>query len=238
MELIGLNINWLDFVKVIVFLTVLYFMLTIVGARLWTRVQHKKPKGLIRFLHYLYWPIAGIILLAVFISMRPLLHGLIFLLLAAPFWSLLKNFYLGTFLKYRERLIVNKSYSIGDMTGKLIKLLGTSAEFKTSEGMLYMPYSSIAELNITHLIEKNNSCELHLDVKDGTTPPIERKNIVRALYDCPLINWQQKPEINKIDQGTYHLLTTLKNGVSHQALISFISQKMPTLDISQPNPTN
>lgn len=224
-------VTWTTVLKMSFLIVFVYFLLTVFAVHIWTEIRHKKPLKLIRFLKFMYWPLSFIIFIAFLVASNPILFGLIMSVIALPFWAIIRNFYIGSYMKFMQKLTLGESYEIEGKKGTLAKLLGTTAKFKTDEGFVYMPYSKIIDETVTLLKVKNEMCAISLYALAGDSAVLNNRRITKILYDCPIINWTNKPVLNQLDESTYSLVAELKEGMKKENLISFLSVKMPEYSI-------
>jgi hypothetical protein len=179
----------------------------------------------------MYWPLSFIIFIAFLVASKPILFGLIASIIALPFWAVIRNFYIGSYMKFMQKLTLGERYEIEGKKGTLAKLLGTTAKFKTDAGFVYMPYSKIINETVTLLKVQNESCALKLAPSEKDFAPLNSKRIIKILYDCPIIKWTDKPVLQQLDESSYSLVAELKEGVTKENLISFLSYKMPKYSV-------
>ncbi|MGB0870209.1 MAG: hypothetical protein ACPGSD_11490 [Flavobacteriales bacterium] len=224
--------TWVLFFKLFLILLLIYL-----GIKLAVRINQRlvssvKKRNTIRIwlrrIKVVYKPIAVILLLISIISINYIAHGLIFLGIGIFGYSYIKNYLSGVLFKINPLTSEGARIMIEDVEGEIQKFLPLGLIIHTSEGERFMHYSEIDKKGFS--INRNTEGVQRQSFYMNSD--IDVQQVLDALFDSPLVNLNQTPEIRfQKDLNKYRLLLTLEKGVQTNQIIRFLSSRNIHLEL-------
>ncbi len=144
----------------------------------------------------IFEPLAIIILLVIFILIRPALHGLavgIILLLA---YFPLRNYIDGRLFLMNNKIEKGQHLKVGEVDGILQRVGRLGIVLRTGEGTRFVNYSTLIRDGYTMLKDDTSGGfhRLSLTLAETDTPEKQYRTFENKLLDCPYLDWTYKPE--------------------------------------------
>lgn len=217
--------TWEDFIKLALALLLLYVALkfaTQIFVKLTKKTRTKRwLRRVFDRLFIFYIPVGITLLLIVFVGINILAHGIVILILGLLSFNYIKSYLNG--IQFRSNPLVEKGkfLQIEDYSGEIEQLLAFGVILKGLKGKRFVNYSTIEKqgFGIKSTEEGSLRRTLYLNTKEVAI------NIPDLLFENPLINYNEPPELNKTDAGDrLKLVLTMEKGAKLEHIIEFLEQ--------------
>lgn len=218
--------TWILFLKLFAVLFVIYLLLKITLRVSQRVIKTAKLRNTFRIwlkrIKVVYKPIAVILLLISIISINYIAHGLIFLGIGIFGYTYIKNYLSGVLFKINPLTSEGARIQLDDIEGEIQKFLPLGIIIHTQNGEQFVHYSTIDKKGF--LINRNIGGALRQSLFFDRN--VDSGLLLDALFDCPLVDFKQSPEIRKIqNEDRYRVMLTLEQGVHTSQIIRFLEQK-------------
>jgi hypothetical protein len=210
MDAILNSYSWMDLLKWVFGSIVTYVILALICN--WARHQHSRINTIARFLQMFYWPVVSIILIALFIGINPLIHGVFSGILILLFWPLLREYFLGVFVKFRNENKIGNPFQIGGKKGILTRLGSRSVTIESDYKVMNIPFSEF--IFSEELLESStqNINRLVLQINDKRAGKELVDKVMQLSFNCPFLALSSRPIIELLDQHTLRMTCVAKIG--------------------------
>lgn len=218
--------TWILFFELFVVLFVIYLLLKItlrVSQRVIKSAKRRNTFRIwLRRIKVVYKPVAVILLLISIISINYIAHGLIFLGIGIFGYTYIRNYLSGVLFKINPLTSEGARIQLEHVEGEIQKFLPLGIIVHTQEGEQFVQYSTIDKQGF--LINRNIGGALRQSLYfDGN---VDSGILLDALFDCPLVDFKQSPEIREIqNEDRYRVMLTLEKGVHTSQVIRFLENK-------------
>ena len=218
--------TWILFFKLFVILLGIYLLLKLtlrVSQRVIRSAKRRNTFRIwLRRIKVVYKPVAVILLLISVISINYIAHGLIFMGIGIFGYSYIKNYLSGVLFKINPLTAEGARIELEGVEGEIQKFLPLGIIVHTSSGEQFVHYSKIDQHGF--LINRNISGALRQSLFFDRN--VDSGILLDALFDCPLVDFKQPPEIRKIqDEDRYRVMLTLEKGVNTTQIMRFLERK-------------
>lgn len=225
--------TWILFLKLFTILFLIYL-----GMKLAVRLNQRMVKSVkrrntihiwLKRIKIVYKPVAVFLLLISIISIDYVAHGLIFLSIGVFGYSYIKNYLSGVLFKINPLTSEGARILIGDIEGEIQKFLPLGLIIHTHNGERFMHYADIDKkgFSINRNISGAFRQSFYMDKDENSD------RVLDALFDCPLVDFNQAPEIRfQHEQNRYRLLLTLEKGVKTSQIRRFLSSRNINVELN------
>lgn len=218
--------TWILFFKLFVVLLTIYLLLKL-SLRVSQRViRSAKRRNVFRIwlrrVKVVYKPVAVILLLISVVSINYIAHGLIILGIGIFGYSYIKNYLSGVLFKINPLTAEGARIKLKGVEGEIQKFLPLGIIVHTTDGEQFVQYSKIDKEGF--LINRDIGGALRQSLYfDGN---VDSGILLDALFDCPLVDYKQSPEIREIqNEDRYRVMLTLEKGVQTSQIIRFLERR-------------
>lgn len=218
--------TWILFFELFAVLLVIYLLLKItlrVSQRVIKSAKRRNAYRIwLRRIKVVYKPIAILLLLISIISINYIAHGLIFLGIGIFGYSYIKNYLSGVLFKINPLTSEGVRIKINEIEGEIQKFLPLGVIIHTQNGEHFVQYSAIDKEGF--VINRNIGGALRQSLFFDRN--VDTGILMDALFDCPLVDFKQAPEIRKTEnESRYRVMLTLEHGVQTAQIIRFLEHK-------------
>lgn len=218
--------TWILFFKLFAVLLVIYLLLKFTLRVSQRVIKSAKRRNTFRIwlkrTKIVYKPVAIILLLISIISINYIAHGLIFLGIGIFGYNYIKNYLSGVLFKINPLTSEGARIKLENIEGEIQKFLPFGIIIHTKEGEQFVQYSNID--NKGFLINRNIGGALRQSLYFDRN--VDSGILLDALFDCPLVDFNQSPEIREIQNSErYRVMFTLEKGVQTAQMIRFLESK-------------
>ncbi len=208
------TLNWTDLWWGILMVAIVYLIMLIIRFLLrhtfFIGKTGVRPPEKLESFSIIIEPLLLVALLAIFILINPILHGLFILFVSIPSFQLIKNYMNGRIFQFNNQLEKGQHIKVSEESGIVQKLGRLGLTLRTGEGFKFIHYGHLLEEGFTLLKGATVGGFHQIGIRfpeDGKetnhqmkTSPLEAK-----LLDCPYLDWTFKPEIQFAEKHTYLL---------------------------------
>lgn len=209
---------------------------SIYGITLWITMSRETTRQIlshrqVRFMRHLYAPFSCIVLIAIFIGINPIVHGVLVGLVLFGFGSWIKNALSGALIKYHNRLKLGEYYTIDGQRARLLRMDMHRAVFTKTEGQIFVPYQRLHERIIEHDIHTGQSSQILVTAAGDDL--VDEQRLRMLLFDCPIIHHDHAPSIVQQSDSSVVVTAALRAGMSAPALVQYLEERLPDYSINQ-----
>jgi len=231
--------SWSQLLLTIVVLVAIYILLRLLyrlsrNIGYWPAYQRRANKYL-RALLLLYEPVATVVVVAVFVLISPMFHGVIVGVIIIGGVSGIRNYFSGRVLLWDATLIEGLRIITGDKEGVVQHLGRVGLRMKSNQGLQYLSYTKL--LKEGYLISSGEysggTCLLNIEPQGEETLESLSHRLKHLLASSPYIDPAHKPEINiSRDMNSLDVRVLVRHTRHQQELISLIRERgfAPTLN--------
>lgn len=199
-EMLIKSSSWTELVLYTVVLLGVYLLLRLLyrisrNIGYWPWYQRKASKYM-RKLLILYEPIAVIVIVAEFVTVKPLFHGIIIAVIIIASIALLRNYFSGRVLLWDGALSEGLRIVSADVEGVVGKLGRTGLRMKSSKGLQYLSYNRLFKDG--YMISSGEYagayCHLNIHPKEGESLETTSTKLYDLLVSSPYVDDRYKPE--------------------------------------------
>lgn len=214
--------SWNDLIFLILTVSVIYFLFFVCFLLFADYLKKKRisDKNLF-WLHrvrLLYKPIAWMIVVGGFVSLDPLPHGFLILLVAALGFRQLENYVSGLVIRSSAMVSEGTLVQAGKIKGKIQKIASLGMAIATDQGERWVWYKSFNKAGFT-LLSNQATQQRAIYIKTSLSFP-EIKNLV---FHHPVLALGKEIKLKKGNHENVYLLHySLAKGASNEDLINFL----------------
>ncbi len=231
MKLEEYTLTWGLWLFAVVAIVALYFALRLIAGTL-NRVNvlgriQRRIQSILYIALKLYEPLAILFLMVGFISINPLLHGLLvgFSLLLG--YNPIKNYLNGRLFLLAHQLKEGQRIYVHESNGLIRRLGRLGISLQTEEGIRFVNYTTILSDGYM-LLQGEQIGRLHrLSIQPKTENEVLNiSDLQNKLFSCPYIDWSLRPEIHKDTtvEGKYILQVLVREDQHLQYLMDLIGE--------------
>ena len=195
--------TWSRFLVVAICLALLYFLLQfakqiLTNTNYFGELRLPLLKTVNRTLLF-YEPIVLLVLISVFVLIRPPLHGLWALLLIIGGFSHIRNYISGRILQMDQGITLGKQISAGQQKGVISEIGRLGLQLKSGEGIHHVSYSQLMSQGFTQSSgEKVGGLhQLTINPTQDNTQPNHLTHLKDLLATTPYLDWNYQPSLSK-----------------------------------------
>ena len=158
-----------------------------------------------------YEPVAIILAIVVLVCVNPLLDGLILIALLVLGWSSIRNYIDGQVLRLSSALREGKEISVAGHTGAVHRMNALALVLRTEDGDRVIPYRTLRQEGFTLSRGARISGIHEYYLSPESEPAGDATRLRNLLFNCPYLNWRQRPEIRATDAGRFHVRVMLQS---------------------------
>lgn len=228
-HLLESRFTWSQFFIVAICLVLLYFLLNF-SRQILTNKNYlgelRLPllKGINRILLF-YEPMVLLILVSIFVLIRPSLHGLWALLLIIGGFSHIKNYISGRILQLEQGITLGNQIKFDNQKGVISKIGRLGLQLKSGKGTHYLNYSRLMAEGFTQSSgeEVSGLHKLKVSPKANTAkkPLIRLKDL---MISAPYLDWNYQPTYTPLAENTYQVRVMVREEGHLQDLLRLIEE--------------
>ena len=200
-----LNTHYVSWTQFFFYLAIIiggYLLLTILhrisrNIGYWPWYQRRISKYS-RVFMLLYEPISAVVLLALFVLVNPLFHGIVVSVLLISAVSILRSYLSGRILLWDATLVEGLKIITGKKEGVVGKLGRIGIRMKSNEGLQYISYRRL--LQDGYMISSGEFaggyCKFSISLQEGESLEHLASTLKDRLVSSPYIDARHRPEIN------------------------------------------
>lgn len=218
--------NWNDLLNLILFVFAIYLFLSLCIFLILRQLKKRRINDryyiLIRKVRLFYKPTAWLIILGGFISLDPITHGLLAIILGAFFFNPMRNYVSGLFIRASPMVVAGTLVKAGKIKGRINQIATLGMVLGTDQGERWVWYRSFDRVGFTLISNQTNVQQRAIYLKT----PMKREHILDLIFNHPALALGQAPNLKSLDQDqTYLLHYTLVKGSRNEDLINFLHSK-------------
>ena len=169
----------------------------------------------------IFKPLAVFLLLLHLISINPINHSILLVIIGVFGFKPINNYINGIILKMNPLIEIGALLETNTYQGEIKKMLPFGLVLNTEIGERFINYSKIE--NKGFAVKSNNKSLLRqtLYIKSQ----LSKEKILDFLFDNPILNNADFPSLKNTEEtDVYKLQYSLENGASSQELITFLTE--------------
>lgn len=142
-------------------------------------------------------PIGLLIILASFIFIHPIVHGIMAIVLLLISYGILKSYFSGKILQINNELFVGQKIKVKQSEGFIQKIGRSTLTLQTKQGVEYISYAQLFDHGYTQLQgDKIGGLQAILieGIEEGQKLSIQ--SIKDKLWESPYLDWSFNPEVS------------------------------------------
>lgn len=218
--------TWNGLFAMLVFLVLLYWVVKVFTYSItnFTKktVTHKKIVNFLNQLLLLFKPIAAILLLLDFITINPIAHTILLVIIGVFGFKHINNYINGIIMKISPLIGKGAAFETGEHLGEIKQMLPLGLLLSTETGERFISYTEIATNGFAVKSNENNLLRQTLFLETE----FSKDTILDLLFDNPILNYEDNPSLKNTEKANqYALKYSLENGASSEDLIAFLNQQ-------------
>lgn len=191
------------------------------------------PLPLKEWIHYLllgFEPLAIVILVSIFIMIRPIFHGMIVAILTVSAFSHIRNYMSGRLVLVDHTLALGRQLTTQNLSGLIVKASRFGVYLQTGDGRHFMSYTRLVNNGYSVDLSEDIGGFFHLKispVEDGKSD-MDSSQFMDRLITAPYLDLNYKPELvmNQIDshQKDLEINVLVKDEMHIHELISLMRE--------------
>ncbi len=215
----------------------IYIVLKLILNAPWVKPNLTTNNAVSRFVKYLFWPIAGVVIAGFFIMKNPVAHGFMVVITTLLSWRYVKEIFLGAFIKFSQVYHKNTPYNINGMQGTLISLEVIGGKFKFHKGTQFFTYSQLLDSQAIALVNDIASDDLNFRCQNNGSERFNIAHIQDIIFQCPYVDHYYKPKLNIVDSDTISVKINTRSHISAEKVLAYFSEKEPLINFRISNNT-
>lgn len=200
-RLFELNYTWTDLFLLIVVLGLLYLLLLFIrriipSLSFLGRLRSSFRKFLDKVIS-LYEPIVVLLVVAVFVMIKPGFHGFMMIALVLFILDHVRNYFQGRLYLTNKTLQVGRRIKVNGSEGVIVKLGRFCIDVRTDEGLSFLPYQTLIKHGYVMTSGEKIGGYYHLTITheetEETTPSMS--DVSHLLISSPYVDGDHKPKI-------------------------------------------
>ena len=220
------NINtWRGFLALLILLILCYWLFKfLIHITIHFTRKNATSRRITRRLHkvlIVFKPLAVFLLLLHLISINPINHSILLVVIGVFGFKPINNYINGIILKMNPLIEIGALLETNTYQGEIKKMLPFGLVLNTEIGERFINYSKIE--NKGFAVKSNNKSLLRqtLYIKSQ----LSKEKILDLLFDNPILNNTDFPSLKNTEETeVYKLQYSLENGASSQELITFLTE--------------
>lgn len=215
--------NWNDLFALILIVFAIYLILSFCFFLI-TRYLRKKRISdryfaLIKKMRLFYKPIAWMIVIAGFISLDPITHGLVILLISGFGYSQVGNYISGLFIRSSTMVVAGTLVQAGKIRGRINRIGSLGMVLGTDQGERWVWYRSFDRAGFTLISNQTNVQQRAIYLKTELT----KESLLNLVFDHPILALGKASNLKPLEsENTYLLHYTLVKGAQHEDFINYL----------------
>lgn len=218
-------------------IVLIYILVNLALRASWVKPNLSTNNVISRFVNYLFWPIAGVIIAGVFIMKNPIAHGFMVVITTLLSWRYVKEIFLGAFIKFSQVYDNNTPYNINGMQGTLISLDVIGGKFKFHKGTQFFTYSQLLDSQAIALVNDIASDDLTFRCQNNGSERFNVATLQDIIFQCPYVDHYYKPKFNIVDSETISVKINTRSNISADKVLAYFSEKAPLINFKISNNT-
>ena len=215
--------NWNDLLTLILIVfsiyLFLYLCIFLILQQLKKRRINDRYFNLIKKIRLFYKPIAWLVILGGFISLDPITHGLLAIIVGAFFFNHMRNYISGLFIRSSPMVVAGTLVQAGKIKGRINRIATLGMVLGTDQGERWVWYSSFDQVGFTLISNQTNVQQRAIYLKTS----LKGESILDLIFNHPVLALGQAPNLKRLDQNnTYLLHYTLVKGTRNEDFINFL----------------
>ena len=222
--MIDFEFTWINFFKLVIGLTALFFVLQFLTSLLKSSIKAYKLKLKINRItsHFFqaYKLLAAFILLVAFLKIDLIIHGVFLLILIALFFPYVRSFAFGLYIKNTDQIKIGDRIVAGKINGEVQFLRTIGVLIRQTHGSSFVDYNKLYQkgFSVSQIEQEAPMRVLYIESE-------LKEEVIDLLFENPLINFSRKPSLITHAGDTVGTLQfTMEPGAKIQDLMSFLAQ--------------
>ncbi len=142
-------------------------------------------------------PLSLLIILASFIFINPVVHGIMALILLLISYQILKSYFSGKVLQIKGELFVGQKIKVHQTEGFIQKIGRTNLTLQTKQGVEYLSYMQLFDHGYTQMQgEKIGGLQALIINCENVEQKLTITDIKDKLWQSPYLDWSFDPEVS------------------------------------------
>ncbi len=223
-------ITWYNLGTVGIGLALLYGALRLLDSRIERGLYLQQADGLVRTIVRVallaFEPISLLVMLALFVAIWPLVHGLIVALLVFVLYQYLRDFVAGRVFRF-DRAVQLGRRLVGDHGRGTIAGFGTTGLYvQLEEGRSRIPYATLVRggYTVTTDSERGGYFQLQILIPEGDTSPQALRTLRNVLVDSPYV--RDGFDLESHTEDGDHLVVDVNLGVYSAEHVQYLTGQL------------
>ncbi len=173
-----------------------------------------------------YEPIVLLILISVFVLIRPPLHGLWAMLLIIGGFSHIRNYISGRILQMDQGITLGNQLLAGQQKGVISEIGRLGLQLKSGEGIHHVSYSHLLSQGFTQSSgeEVGGLHRLIINPTEDNNHPNHLTHLKDLLTTTPYIDWNYQPSFNEGKGAAIHANVMVREEGHFRDLVRLIEE--------------
>ena len=208
-------ISWSQFLFIVLLVFGVYWVLRIAN-NIFEKASllggwKEKVHNVLHKVFILAEPLGILIIIASFILINAIVHGIVALVLLLISYSLIKSYFSGRVLQLNDELFLGQKIKVNQSEGFIQDIGRANLTLQTKQGIEYLSYVQLFDHGYTQLQgEKIGGLQALLIEGDANEPDLSIQNIQDKLWESPYLDWSFDPEVS---------ITNIKNQFEVRVLL-------------------
>ena len=172
-----------------------------------------------------YEPLVLLILVSIFVLIRPPLHGLWVVLLIIGGFSHIKNYISGRILQLEQGIAVGNQIKFGGQKGVISKIGRLGLQLKSGKGTHHLNYSKLMSEGFTQSSgeEVGGLHKLKISPKEGINknPLVHLKDLMTTT---PYLDWNYQPSFTPTEDNGYQVRVMVREEGHLEDLVRLVEE--------------
>jgi len=202
-QLIHIDYNWTDLIFLTIVLVAIYAILIftkrVISGISWVGRLRSTIKKIVNTLVILYEPLSILIVISVFVMIKPAFHGLIVGIIGVVGFSHLRNYFHSRLIQTGKALKTGRRIRVLDQVGIITDLGRLGIQIRSDDGLHYIPYHELVSRGfvLSSGDKIGGYYNLQVDPKDEEHIDQDMQRLSNILISSPYVDGDYKPEISR-----------------------------------------
>jgi hypothetical protein len=215
--------NWSDLFALILIVLAIYLILSLIFFGITRYLKKRRINdryfALIKTIRLFYKPVVWMIVIGGFISLNPVTHGLVILLVAGFSYRQLSNYISGLFIRSSAMVVAGTLVQAGKIRGRINRIGSLGMVLGTDQGERWVWYRAFDRAGFTLISNQTNVQQRAIYIKTELT----KERFLNLVFDHPILALGKTSHLKSLDlENTYLLHYTLVKGAKDEDFINYL----------------